>query len=158
MDAPFLPYLKLLQELSGKLDQLGKLAQTKLESVHNNDLMGLDDVLKQEQVISLALRGLEQKRKALLAQLQLENVPLAELARHYPKELSMQAKETTEHLRNSFQMYQSHARAARNSLELNLHQIEKVIKDAGIDPAEGVPGYDALGTEPPKNMKSDFRA
>lgn len=157
MDAPFLPYLKLLQELAGKLDQLGQCAQDKSTAVHNDDLLALDEVLKREQVLALALRGLEQKRKTLLDQLKLGDVPLRELSKHYPESLAMEAKETTEQLQQSYRIYRSHADAARNSLELNLHQIEKVITAAGIDPSAGS-GYEAPGVEPPKNMKSDFRA
>lgn len=157
MDAPFLPYLKLLKELADKLDQLGQCAQDKRTAVHNDDLLALDEVLKREQVLALALRGLEQKRKALLDQLKLGDVPLNELSKHYPESLAMEAKETAEQLRQSYRIYRSHADAARNSLELNLHQIEKVIAAAGIDPSAGS-GYEAPGVEPPKNMKSDFRA
>lgn len=157
MDAPFLPYLKLLRELTGKLEQLSQCAQDKIAAVHKDDLMALDEVLKQEQVLSLALRGLEQKRKTLLDQLNLGNVPLIELSKHYPQDLAMEAKNVAETLRNSYRVYRSHADAARNSLELNLHKIEKVITDAGIDPASAA-GYEAPGVEPPKNMKSDFRA
>ncbi len=157
MDAPFLPYLQLLRELAGKLDQLGQYAQEKITAVGNDDLMALDEVLKKEQVMGLSLRGLEQKRKTLLDQLKLGDVPLSDLSKHYHESLAMEAKEAAEALRHSYRMYRSHADAARNSLELNLHQIEKVITAAGIDPVAGS-GYDAPGVEPPKNMKSDFRA
>ena len=140
MDAPFLPYLQLLRELAGKLDQLGQYAQEKITAVGNDDLMALDEVLKKEQVMT-----------------SLGDVPLSDLSKHYPESLAMEAKEAAEALRHSYRMYRSHADAARNSLELNLHQIEKVITAAGIDPVAGS-GYDAPGVEPPKNMKSDFRA
>ena len=62
MDAPFLPYLQLLRELAGKLDQLGQYAQEKITAVGNDDLMALDEVLKKEQVMGLSLRGLEHPR------------------------------------------------------------------------------------------------
>ena len=61
-------------------------------------------------------------------------------------------------LRRSSTIYRSYADQARNSLELGLHQIEKVITAAGVDPKLAAAGYESPNVEPPKNMKTDFRA
>ena len=50
------------------------------------------------------------------------------------------------------------AALSRTLLELNLHQLEKVITAAGVDPAKPGAGYQPPGVEPPQNMKTDFRA
>ena len=47
---------------------------------------------------------------------------------------------------------------ARNTLELNLHQIDKFLERAGVDPKLAAQGYEALPTEPPQKMKTEFRA
>ena len=65
MEEVFLSYLKLLQELSRDLDRLAQLEQQKSGTVRDNDLLALDEVLKQEQALSLSLRGLEIKRGRL---------------------------------------------------------------------------------------------
>lgn len=158
MADPHLSYLELLRELNATLDRLSCLAQEKSSAVHQNDLMALDEVLKQEQAMTLNLRGLEQKRLKLLAQLGLEDVPLTELPGKYPPHLTDEARRTVEELRHGYAIYRSHADAARNTLELNLHQIEKVIAASGADPKLVAAGYEAPGVEPPKNMKTDFRA
>ena len=158
MDELHQSYLALLKELSGSLDQLSQLAQQKAEVVRQDDLMGLSEVLKQEQAMGLNLRGLELKRQKLVAQLGLDNVPLTALVQHYPEHLEDAARQTVEALRQSYAAYRSYADMARNVLELNLHQIEKVITAAGVDPATAAAGYEAPGVEPPKNMKTDFRA
>ena len=49
MEEVFLSYLKLLQELSRDLDRLAQLEQQKSGTVRDNDLLALDEVLKQEQ-------------------------------------------------------------------------------------------------------------
>lgn len=153
-----LSYLRLLRELGDSLDQLSTLAQQKQGYVRANDLMGLDEVLKQEQAMTLNLRGLEQRRLKLTSQLGLEGVGLDELAEKYPDELQLEAKQTADALRGSYSVYRSCADAARNTLEVNLHEIEKVIAASGTDaPASGA-GYQSPGVEPPKNMKTDFRA
>lgn len=153
-----LSYLQLLRELNGSLEQLGEMARRKLAHVRENDLMGLDEVLKQEQAMTLTLRGLEQRRLKLVAQLGLDGVGLTELPSKYPEELQLEAKQTAEQLRNGYSVYRSCADAARNVLELNLHQLEKIISDAGGSPAAAGAGYRAPGVEPPENMKTDFRA
>lgn len=151
-------YLDLLRELSGCLDRLGELSEQKAQTVRQDDLLAMDEVLKQEQVLSLSLRGLEQRRVKLLAQLGLNGVPLTDLPGKYPAELQGQAKQTVEELRNSYKIFRARADMARNALELNLHQIEKVISASGVDPKTVGAGYEPPGSEIPKNMKTDFRA
>ena len=72
-------YLDLLAELSGSLDRLSQLARDKAAAIQADDLIALDEVLKQEQAMTLNLRGLELRRLKLVGQLGLENVPLAGL-------------------------------------------------------------------------------
>lgn len=153
-----LSYLELLRDLSASLDRLGQLAQEKRSVVQQNDLIGLDEVLKQEQAMTLNLRGLEQRRLKLLAQMGLANVSLSELPIKYPAELEQEARQTVAGLQQSYSAYRSYADAARSTLELNIHQIEKVIAASGVDPKLAAAGYESPGVEPPKNMKTDFRA
>jgi len=151
-------YLRLLRELDGSLEQLSGLAREKMDRVRENDLMGLDEVLRQEQAMTLTLRGLEQRRLKLSNQLGIDAVRLSELPEKYPDELQLEAKQTVDKLRNSYSVYRSCADAAREVLELNLHQIEKVIAGSGASPAAAGSGYQPGEVEPPKNMKTDFRA
>ena len=144
-------YLKLLRELGGCLDRLGELSEQKAQTVRADDLLAMDEVLKQEQVLSLSLRGLEQRRMKLLAKLELTDVPLIEL-------LEDEAKRTVEDLRNTYKVFRARADMARGLLELNLHQIDKMIIAAGAHPDDVGAGYELPGAEPPKNMKTDFRA
>ncbi len=158
MDELRLAYLSLLRQLTDSLDQLSQFAQQKSAAVRQDDLIALDDVIKQEQAMTLNLRGLEQKRLTLLAQLGLEDVPLAELPNRYPPQLQGEAQDVVDALRQSNSLYRTHADAARGTLELHLHQIEKVITASGADLTSAVSGYSAPSVEPPTNMKTDFRA
>lgn len=158
MDELHLNYLNLLRDLTTSLDRLSQLAQQKITAVREDDLISLDEVLKQEQAMTLNLRGLEQKRLTLLTQLGLENISLAELPNRYPPQLQDEAQHVVDALRQSSDLYRSQADAARGTLELHLHQIEKVITSSGVDPASTAPGYSAPSVEPPNNMKTDFRA
>lgn len=151
-------YLKLLREVGTSLDRLSALAQEKTRVVRQNDLLGLDEVLKQEQAMTLNLRGLELRRQKLVPQLGLEGTSLSALPDKFPENLEHLARQTAENLRQSYEAYRGYASMARNTLELNLHEIEKIIASSGADPKLAAAGYESPGTEPPKNMKTDFRA
>ncbi|MDE6589118.1 MAG: flagellar protein FlgN [Oscillospiraceae bacterium] len=158
MEELSLTYLKLLEELRGSLDQLSQLAQEKAAAVRASDLTALSEVLKQEQALSLNLRGLELRRQKLAPQLGLDGMKLSDLPGRCPPQLEEKARKTAEDLRRSYSLYQSYADAARSTLELNLHQIDQFLLDQGVDPKLAAAGYESPSTEPPKNMKTDFRA
>lgn len=158
MDELYLSYLGVLKDLGSTLDRLSQFAQEKANAVRQDDLIALDGALKQEQAMALNLRGLEQRRLKLVPQLGLDGVSLSDLPQHYPGHLENEAQRTVRALQESYTIYRSYADMARNVLELNLHQIEKVITNAGVDPKTATAGYEAPSAEPPKNMKTDFRA
>lgn len=158
MSAPFKAYLKLLQEVGALLEQLAALAEQKAAAVRQDDLLALDEVLKQEQALGLNLRGLEIRRAKLVAELGLEGTTLSALPSKCPPELERETRQTVSDLQNSYTVYQGCAGMARTTLELNLHQIEKLVTTAGGDPKDLGAGYDSPGAEPPRRMKTDFRA
>ena len=135
-------YLALLRSLTENLDQLSVLAQRKADAANGDDLMALDEVMKQEQAMTLAFRGMEQTREKLLQQMDCGSVPLNHLAEHFPPELQSQARETVAALQGHYQSYRKAADDARLVLERHLREIDAIITEM----------------EPPKNMKTDFRA
>lgn len=150
-------YLALLGDIGSRLEQLSELARKKTEAVRKDDLMTLNEVLKQEQAIALALRGLEQKRMKQCAELGVDNVRLSQLAAAFPEELQLEARTAADTLRRQYKVYQTSAHVARNTLECNLHEIEKIIEELGGDP-HAEPGYQLADVQPPQPMKTDFRA
>jgi hypothetical protein len=159
MEDLYRSYLKLLRELGGTLEKLTPLAQQKAEAVRADDLLALDEVLKQEQAFTLNLRGLELRRTKLLAQMGLDKVRLIDLPGRYPPELQAEARKTVDNLRHTYEIYRGYADMARSTLELNLHQIDRILIKAGVDPKLAAEGYESpANMEPPKKMKTDFRA
>ena len=143
-------YLKLLRNLSKTLGQLPRVARDKNAAAPAGDLAGVEECMKREQVLSLSLRGYDQKRDAMLAALGLKGVTLRELANHSPEELRLEVKGVAEELRRQYEIFQSASKAARNTLELNLRAIERVQAVRAGDAAQA--------EEQRKSHQTDIRA
>ena len=150
--------LTLFASLTETLFTLTELAKRKTTAVRRNDLMELDQILKDEQAQALVLRGLDQKRIALLSELGLQDTPLSALPSKAPADLQQKARATVEALRHAYEIYNSAAVTARNTLECNLHEIERFLAASGADPAAGSQGYRPADVDAPAPMKTDFRA
>lgn len=158
MEELYSAYLSTLDGLSADMDQMAGLCREQCAAVRRDDLKGLDDIMKREQVVGLSLRGREQKRQKLALQLGLDGTRLSTLPQRVPKSLLPRTQETVERLRRSYESYQNAAEVARHTLEINLHEIEKIVAAHGIDLAQGAGRTAETPVQPPKNMKTDFRA
>ena len=143
-------YLKLMGSLSRTLEQLTQVERDKNDAAARGDVPGVEECMKREQVISLSLRGYDQKRDAMLAQLGLRGVTLSQLEDHSPPELQLETKRTVEQLRRQYTLFQSASQVARDTLEINLRAIER------LQAAQA--GGTAEAEEQRKDHQTDFRA
>lgn len=153
-------YLQLMADLGEGLDQLGALAEKKIAAVGKDDLLALDEIMKQEQALALAFRGMEQSQAKLAAQLGWQGVSLSKTADHFPPELRGEAVQAVKTLREKYVVYRKLSQSARQALESGIHEVDAMIAQLGGVPAsqEG-PGYRPAETAaPPQSMKTDFRA
>ena len=132
-------YLALMEKLGGTLEQLSELERSKTRAVSKGDLPGVEECMKKEQVISLSLRGMDQKRDKMLAEMGLTGVHLRDLAAHAPKEMYQQTKAAAEKLRRQYEMYQASSKVAMDTLECNLRAIEQLQKAQSVPPEEDRP-------------------
>lgn len=119
-------YLALLTSLSDTMKRLTEIEQKKTAAVCQGNLPTVEDCMKQEQVISLSLRSLEQKRTKMLAQLGLSDVLLRDLAQHSPEEHQLETRHITEELRRQYTLFQAASQVARDTLECNLREIQRI--------------------------------
>ena len=143
-------YLALLRSLGKNLEQLSALAQKKAAAANSDDLMALDEIMKQEQAISLSLRSFDIRREKMLAGLGLEGVNLSGLPDRAPQELRLEVKAAAERLRQQYSVFQAASEVARNTLECNLRAIEQL-------QAQRM-GDDAQAKELRNTRQTDFRA
>lgn len=158
MEELYSAYLTTLDGLSGDMDKLSDLCRAQSAAVRRDDLTKLNEVMKQQQVLGLSLRGREQRRQKQALQLGLDGTRLSMLTQKVPRSLLPRAQETVERLKRSYEEYQNAAQVARHTLEINLHEIEKIIAAQGVDPAQSGGFRTGEPAQPPTNMKTDFRA
>ena len=155
MEHLFRSYLELLQSILSNLSQLTKLVHRKIEVAQMDDLEALDEILNEEQALALAFRGLEQKRLNLLRELDLSEVPLAQLSAHFPPEMEEAVRQTAAELTEQYRAYRNGAQVARGILEHNLREVDRVLAVLNADPA-GNPGH-VTQTPSSPSAKADFR-
>ncbi len=145
--AQYNEYLSVLESLDKTLGQLTELSRAKAAAVRQDDLARLNDCINQEQALSLALKGIEQKREALLARLDLTAVPLSGLPGRCPPSLLSRARDIVASLQSQYHIYTAASETARTTLECSLHQIERYLAEhAPEQPVE------------PLKRKTDIRA
>lgn len=152
----FRDYLAFLRDLGDTLDEITKVEQEKTAFVRTDDLDGLNGCMKREQALSLAMRSHDQKRDAMLQSLGLQDVPLRNLMDRAPDELREETKRTVEQLCRQYALFRGAFEVARDTLECNLHQIEKLLQAEDPDAAQA--GYQETSPELPPRMRTDFRA
>ena len=143
-------YLKLMRGLTRTLEELAQVERDKNAAASAGDLRGVEECMKREQVISLTLRGYDQKRDTLLAALGLQGVTLSQLEDHSPDEYQLETKKVVEELRRQYTLFQAASQVARHTLEINLHAIELMQNRQAGDSAEA--------EETRKTHQTDFRA
>ncbi len=119
-------YLKLLEGLGRTMDQLAEIERKKTEAVSSGNLNAVEDCMTREQALSLSLRGFEQRRTAMLSKLGIPDTSLSQLEQYSPEGLELETRRAVEDLRRQYEMFQSAASVARNTLECNLRVIERM--------------------------------
>lgn len=143
-------YLELMRSLTHTLEGLTQVEREKNAAASQGDLAGVEECMKREQVISLTLRGYDQKRDAMLAELGLRGITLSQLESRCPEELQLETKGVVEKLRQQYELFQGASKVARDTLEVNLRAIERMQNVRAGDKVQA--------DEDRKTHQTDFRA
>lgn len=143
-------YLKLLKDLTRTLEQLTAVERDKNEAASAGDVKGVEACMKREQALSMSLRGYDQRRDVMLADLGLAGVRLNGLSARAPEQLRLETKAVAEELRRQYALFQTASEVTRNTLELNLRAIERLQVQQAGDAAQA--------EEERKSFQTDFRA
>lgn len=153
----FQHYLVFLRDLGTTLDELTAVEQKKGKFVREDDLNGLNECMKREQALSLTMRSYDKKRDAMLVQLGLQGVPLRNLLSYAPAEYREETKKTVEQLCRQYALYHGAYEVTRDTLECNLHQVERILQAENPDAAAQT-GYQEESPQLPTRLRTDFKA
>lgn len=162
MEELYRSFLGFVSAMTRGLEALIDLNEKKLTAAQRDDLMGLNELLNQEQAQALNFRGLEQTRDKLLPQLGLVGVPMGEIPERFPPAMRAEVRQAVERLQERYGAYRQVSGKTRTLLEQNLHEVDNIIVQLGgsAAAAPGGPGYgkEPESSAPPPSMKTDFRA
>lgn len=120
-------FQQLIQQFIALFDRMIPLEQSKLEVVSQNQVTRLEDIIKKEQAEIMALRGLEQKREKLQAELGWKDLTFQEILEHLPKEQQMEMKQLFDDLAGRVKSFQNITESSKTLMEINLHAINQMI-------------------------------
>lgn len=158
MEEQFRAYMTFLETLRQALETLTALAAEKIKAVSQDDLIALDEVLRQEQAQALHFRGLDQTREKLLKEMGLQGASMSKVSGACPPAMKQELQRATAALQAQYQTYQEQSGQARALLEKNLREVESTIAAMGAAPPSAGPGYGGPDAQIPNSMKTDFRA
>ncbi len=152
----FESYLEFLESLLEELKKLADLQQKKIDTIEKHNLEELDSCIKQEQAVSLVMRGLERKRTLLLAELGLQGTTMSQMVDKCPEE----HKEKTEELVNStlavYANYNKLHEKAAKILKRNMEIVETSLASRGY--TLGKDDEDDIIPQTPQKANTDFKA
>lgn len=156
MESSVSSYLQLLRSVDSELEQLIELTRRKFAAVQQGDLATLDEIMNKEQAMTLALRGMEQKRLSLLRELGLSDVPLRQLADHVPDSDRETARQIIAGIDTHYRAYQDCSKQTRALLEQNLREIDHILSAIPPVPESGAAQPHPAAATPPSSSKTDF--
>lgn len=120
-------FTELLHHLLELFDRLIPLEQSKLEAVSQNRVSRLEEIIKREQADILSMRGLDQKRVRIQEKLGWKDLTFREILEQLPPDQRPQIQILFDELSSRVRTFQSVTDSSRSIMEVNLHNIEKLI-------------------------------
>ena len=135
MNKDYAELAKILEELAQAVERLSQ-SQTEIAAAGRaKDLAALSECMKTEQAYALTLRNLDKKRQDMQTQMGIGSHTLQMVRSTAPDEESRTLiRQAEEKLSANYKMLQSASEIARSTLECNLHEVEKLIENLGVDP------------------------
>lgn len=118
---------ELTVEITEFLEKLAEVQQKKLDAVHNNDLVLLDECMKQEQAAVMKSKSLDRKREALLLELGFSGLSYKQILENISEEKKAVAKPLFEKLRAAVLNFNELNNQIKISIEVNLHSISNTL-------------------------------
>ncbi len=137
MNDKFESMINLIDELTNVLVKLADMQRQVVAAVGEDNLEKLADCMKHEQVLSLTLRNIEQKRLKLQDELGFKEIKLSELpSKVKDAEMQIRIRNAANKLSAQYKIVKSTSETARSILEANLRRVEQTMRKIGVDPSQ----------------------
>lgn len=121
-------FTAVINELINFFDSLLALEDRKLLAIKNNDVILLEDYIKEEQVYVLKLRGLDKKRETIQAELGFGKLSFKEIIASADSELHEKLLPLFEVLNKNMELFKNTNASSKLLIERNLYNIEKLLE------------------------------
>lgn len=118
---------ELTVEIIEFLEKLAEVQQKKLNAVHDNDLVVLDECMKQEQAAVMKSKSLDRKREALLSELGFSGLSYKQILENISEEKKAVAEPLFQKLRGAVLNFNELNNQIKISIEVNLHSISNTL-------------------------------
>ncbi|HBC30899.1 MAG TPA: hypothetical protein DC024_06605 [Clostridiales bacterium] len=122
---------ELLKENNEIYKMLLELEYDKYEAVIKNDVISLDNIVSQEEVYYLQMKGIEHKREKLLNSLGLSGKTLKEIIDAAENEFKTNLQEEFEELNNTIKELKKINELLKTIIEVRLRRINKGLSNLG---------------------------
>lgn len=122
---------ELLKENNEIYKMFLELEYDKYEAVIKNDVISLDDIVSQEEVYYLQMKGIEHKREKLLHSLGLSGKTLKEIIDAAENEFKTNLQEEFEELNNTIKELKKINELLKTVIEVRLRKINKEMSNLG---------------------------
>lgn len=125
-------FQELIEQFIALFDRMIPLEQSKLEVVSHNQVERLEEIIKKEQAEIMTLRGLDQKRERMQADLGWKDLTFQEILKQLPEEQRPKVKQLFDELASRVTAFRSVTESSKTMMEVNLHTINQILaKHAG---------------------------
>lgn len=135
----FTKFKNTIIELTDLFEELSLIEKDKLNAVADNNLKGLEDCMKDEQVSIMRLKVLEKKREESQADLGLSGLSFKEIIEKLDGSQVLEMGELYTKLEDALTVFNRNAESAKRAIEANLYSINSVLeqlKESNVEKVE----------------------
>ncbi len=136
-------FQKIIRDLIALFEEHMPLEQRKLEAIQHDDVAGVEECMKQEQALTLKLRGLDRKRESIQKELGWEGKSFREIVEEVPAEDRQALRELFGQLTSIVTVFSETNKEAMTAMEVHLRDMQRVMKIKSNEGAYGPEGNSA---------------
>lgn len=118
---------KVIRQLIELFDRIIPLEQSKLEAVSQKKVELLEEIIKKEQAEVMTLRGLDQKRERIQAELGWKDLTFRNILKEVPEEQQLELQGLFDELSERVTTFQTVTESSKTMIEVNLHAINQMM-------------------------------